>query len=428
MTAINENSPIVKRAADGTIRWRIPSLDALVFAGGGLAMLLIGSWTPDDRLNMLGVPIDLILLSVLALLATSGTIRRETLKNIALLQIPFLALGASIYWSPVPEVGLDKFTTLVVSGNLAFVLLNTVIERHGTSELVRILLVFLGVLLACALAYKAAFGFFERYVRFFLNGPIVFARFMTIAVILSLFHFQGKKRVVIVTLFSLAVLWTESKGPILAVMVSLFAAIMYSASVKQRIYTLLGIAGFIGALILFLRSIGLENLDIGRLAILLSLITGDYGTVANSLSADGSSGARTQMWTMTWELMKEYPLGVGLAGWSIYTDTMQDAPYPHNLFLELWSESGIVIGTIAAIPFVFFLFVRKGIFWFIAFGLFLAQMVSGDIADIRLMFTFSLLACFSIRDEQSPLVALKRGAGPPQSSAAPVGDIIADSS
>jgi O-antigen ligase len=415
----------VQRSAEGTLLWRIPSLDALVFAAGGLAVLLIGSWVPDDRLSFSGVPTNTILLSLLAILATGGTIRRETIKNVALLQIPFILIFISILWSPVPEVGLDKFTNLVISGNLAFIMLNTVIERHGTQELVRILLVFLSVLLVCALAYKAVFGFFERYIRFFLNGPIVFARFMTIAVILSLFHFRGKKRILIVTLFSLAVLWTESKGPILAVLVALFAAVMYSASARQRIITLLGIAAVIAALFMFLRSVGLDNLDVGRLAILLSLLTGDYGTLANSLSADGSTGARTQMWNMTWELIFDYPLGVGLAGWSSYTDTMQDAPYPHNLFLELWSESGIVLGTIAAIPFVFFLFCKKGIYWFVAFSLFLAQMVSGDLADTRLMFAFSLLACFSIRDEGSALRALKRGVAPPEQIRSSVGDPVA---
>jgi hypothetical protein len=335
-------------------------------------------------------------------------------------------LGVSIFWSPVPEVGLDKLTTLVISGNLAFVLLNTVIERHGTSELARILLVYLAVLLVAALGYKIIFGFFSRSVRFFLNGPIVFARFMTIAVILALFHFRGKTRVLIVFIFSLAVLWTESKGPILAVMATLFTAVMYTATMRQRIYILLGIAVFIAALMAFLNSIGIDSLDLGRLAILLSLITGDYGTIANSLSVDGSSGARTQMWTMSWELIYEYPLGVGLAGWSVYTDTMQDAPYPHNLFLELWSESGIIIGTIAALPFIFFLIGRKGVFWFVAFSLFLAQMVSGDIADARLMFTFSLLACFSLADESSPLAALRRKKSADNANVEPPGHLVTD--
>ena len=71
---------------------------------------------------------------------------------------------------------------------------------------------------------------------------------------------------------------------------------------------------------------------------------------------------------------------------------------PHNLFLELWSEGGIILGSFAAMPFLAFLFAPKQKLWFVAFCLFLAQLVSGDISDARFLMVFSLLACFSRRD------------------------------
>jgi hypothetical protein len=64
----------------------------------------------------------------------------------------------------------------------------------------------------------------------------------------------------------------------------------------------------------------------------------------------------------------------------------------------LWSEGGVILGTFAALPFLLFIFSPKKIFWFVAFFLFLAQMISGDIGDARFLMVFGFLAFFSRRE------------------------------
>ena len=97
------------------------------------------------------------------------------------------------------------------------------------------------------------------------------------------------------------------------------------------------------------------------------------------------------MWSKTIALIPDVPFGLGLGAWDRAVDTKLPTPYPHNLFLELWSEGGLILGSFAAIPFVVFLFAPKNVFWYLAFCLFLAQMVSGDISDARFLMIFWFL-------------------------------------
>ncbi len=372
----------------------------------GLLVLLIGSWVPDDRLNLSGIPIDLSIMFAAALLATTGTIRLGTLRSIALLQAPIWLLGITLFWSTDPTIGLDKLTTLLISGNIGFILLNTVVERHGADELAKLLMIYLGMLLLAAIPYKLAFGFFDRRVNFFINGPIVFARLMCIAALLSLFYLEGKKRVLAVILFSLAIVWTESKGPILSIALTFIAvAVIYAAPpARKKFYWYF--SAFVVLIVFVANYIDFTVSDLGRLGALYSAVTGDIDAFENYANR-GSFGARFEMWTKTIALIPEVPFGIGLGAWDSAVETRLPTPYPHNLFLELWSEGGFILGSFASIPFLAFLFAPKRMFWFIALCLFIAQMVSGDIGDGRFLLVFGLLSCFSRREggeEKQPLV------------------------
>lgn len=402
-----EFSGVPSRVAAKTRVALVPSLDALVFSGAGLAALLIGSWVPDPRLDVSGVPIGTVLLASLAFLATAGSIKIGTVKNAALIQIPIILLGATIFWSPEPGYGLDKFTTLVVSGNIAFVLLNTVVERYGPDELARILLGYLTVLLTATIVYKLAFGFFDRRVSFLMNGSIVFGRLMSIAAVLAMFVFRGWGKVFFIGLFVLAVVWTESKGPVLAVLVALVSAQIFNFSPKKRYVLVAGIIVFLGVSLYSLIKLGVGFVDIGRLGVLLDLATGNLGLDSMVYGNRTSIGSRWNFWIETVKLIYDKPLGVGLGGWADSFPHFSPIRYPHNLFLELWAEGGIILGSFASVPFLLFLFVRKSIFSFVALALLLAQMVSGDIADARMMFIFSLLACFSRGLSHSQLIKKK---------------------
>ena len=184
------------------------SLDAVVFSSAGLMVLLLGSWVPDDRMMLAGIPLNTAFLTVCLLLTTAGTITSRTLRNVALVQIPLLCAGVTLFWSPDPAYGLDKFVALIVSGNVSFLLFNTVIERHGANVLLKQLLFYLCILLVLTLFYKLAFGFFDRQVRYFMNGPIIFARLMSIAAIIAFFVLTGRLKTFLVTVFVLSILFT----------------------------------------------------------------------------------------------------------------------------------------------------------------------------------------------------------------------------
>ena len=123
----------------------LPALDAMLFTGAGLALLFIGSWVPNDRLNINGVPVDTVVVVATLLLATLSSIRPDVLRMLALLQIPLLLLGITIAWSPLPDVGFDNLTSLILTSFVAFLLFNTVVEKYGEKELARVLVIFLAL-------------------------------------------------------------------------------------------------------------------------------------------------------------------------------------------------------------------------------------------------------------------------------------------
>jgi len=369
----------------------LPSLEAFIFAGAGLALLFIGSWVPNERLNINGVPLDTVVVVATVLLATLSSIRPDMLRMLAVLQIPLLLLGITILWSPLPNVGFDNLTSLVFTSFVAFLLLNTVVEKYGDKELARVLVIFLSLYLLAAVAYKAQFGFFNRQVLFFLNGPIVFARFMSVGLILSIYVFRGYFRIIAAVIFFAAIVWTESKGPILASTVTLLAIGWLSSGVRGRWAVIFACSAAVMAVVIVAQYYDISTRQIGRLAILLNLLSGD-STLPMLIE---SNSGRTNLWGRTADLVFAYPLGVGLGGWTHYVNTGIDPPYPHNLFLELWSEGGIVLGTLACIPLLLFFAVRRNIFWFVALCLFLAQLVSGNLGDARQMYVFGLLAIFN---------------------------------
>jgi O-antigen ligase len=383
--------------APGLNRWSppvgikgLPSLEAIIFTGAGLALLFIGSWVPSDRLNINDVPVDMIAVAAATLLATLSSIRPDVLRMLATLQIPLLLLGITIVWSPLPEVGFDNLTSLVFTSFIVFLLFNTVIERYGENELARVLVIFLALDLLIAVVYKALFGFFDRQVMFFLNGPIVFGRVMSVGLILSLYVFRGYFRIVAAAAFFAAIVWTESKGPILAATLTLLAMGWLSSGRRGRFVVLLACFAVVMTVVVIAQYYEISAKQVGRLAILLNVLSGD--TTLPMLVA--SDTGRANLWGASVDMIFAYPFGVGLGGWAYYAETTLTNPYPHNLFLELWSEGGIVLGTLACIPLLLFFAVRRNIFWFVALCLFLAQLVSGNIGDARQMYVFALLAIF----------------------------------
>lgn len=371
------------------------NLDSVMFVGAGLVTLLIGSWTPDPRLDFSGIPVGLILLIAMSLLIVARPIGSRILSNSLIVQFPLLLSGITLIWSDDVAMGTDKLATLLISGNIAFILFAVTIERIGLVAFSRILVFFLTTLLIVAVVYKLRLGFFKRDVLYFLNGPIVFARLMSIAAVLSMFVFKKWLRILTVCGFFLAIVWTQSKGPLTAVVVSLVAYGFFQVPKGKRWLTVLWMSGGLAVMVIIVLSLGIDGSSIGRLGILYVLLSGDFDAISEGQNLS-SLGVRFGMWTHSWELIQSQPFGVGLGGWAANVDFSGAQDYPHNLVLEFWSEAGIIIGSLACLPMMLFLVFRKNVLSFVALCLLMAQMVSGDLGDARFLLVFSLLACFCV--------------------------------
>lgn len=192
------------------------------------------------------------------------------------------------------------------------------------------------VILICTLVYKMAFGINAREVRFLLNGPIVFAWMMGIACLSSLYclmYYGEKKYAVLAIAFISAIIWTGSKGPIIA----LLPALVYVMASTGRWSKGVVILASAGVIIYFAGVMGLLP---ERLSAISRLWEGELSSVD-----EGSVGIRQRMWADSWDLFIAYPVfGVGMGNWPAFTGIFyitNNFIYPHNIIFELLSEHGV---------------------------------------------------------------------------------------
>jgi hypothetical protein len=363
-----------------------------------LLVLMIGQVSPDTRLSISGIPLNtLLMLGALVfalLLPMKAPVRNDIVTGFLLL----LPLAITLIWSREPLLGGLKLLNTCFSAVVAALLLRAGVERLGLSAVFGLWVAVFWVLLAAAVAYKAVFGFFDRDVRYLVNGPIVFARFMGMAAILCAFVYRGWGRWAAVFVFALAVLWTESKGPLLALTgVGLWYGFRSLTSVG-RTWLLAAICIAVALLIVNFELI--EKVSVfGRFLIAITVF--DVGVTQATY---GSIGSRIDLITESISLLVHNPLGVGVGSWASRTGLLW-AEYPHNLIVELLCEGGMVFGALALVP--YFLFAGSSVRMLIASGwfLFLSQQVSGDLLDSRLLLALSLTA-FSLRRQRCSVMVI----------------------
>jgi hypothetical protein len=361
-----------------------------VSATVGIAWLILMLEAPfgERRLLLSGVPVAPFFFGMAALIVTVLPGFRRYLAPTALLLVPICVLGAMLFISVRPDYGASKLFNLLIVTIIAVPLLSNAARHAGVETVAKTIVFIMSVLLAGAILFKLRYGFFDRQVLFFMNGPIVFGRLMGIAAILSLLALRGMSRYVAFAVFALAVLWTMSKGPLLALMIATFVSAFWLLKGSERWWFIASILSAAIVIVAFAWDT-IASFDWGRLVVLWDLLTKGF----QYASADPQSlGARYIVYLTTIEQIFSQPLGAGLGSWSASIPESFALDYPHNLLLELWSECGLVLGTIGLIPFV--LFLAPGHPALRGAGLFLlmAQMVSGDLLDARYLLCFSLLA------------------------------------
>lgn len=72
-------------------------------------------------------------------------------------------------------------------------------------------------------------------------------------------------------------------------------------------------------------------------------IVARYTVLQRPFQTDAAGADRLQFWRSAWETFQDYPLfGIGSGGWGMVWNGRDHRDYPHNIFLEILCEQGMV--------------------------------------------------------------------------------------
>ena len=350
-----------------------------------LGVLMIGQFTPDARLTISGVPLNSIFFAIAILLGLLVPLSVDVRHAIILVFSLVAPVCATLIWSRDPERGALTLVNLLAVSAAAALLLAYAISGIGLTRTLKLWVVASVLLLAAAVLYKVERGFLDRNVNFLFNGPNVFARQMGLAAILAGFVYQGPRRYLLVFLFTAAFVWTQSKGPLIALILIGAWSIWQGSGWRGR--ALLIAMATLAATMIALGIAFLANSPLlGRMFLAVSVF--DSGLTAQNF---GSIGSRVLMIRETLTMIATQPYGVGIGGWAA-SSGIAWADYPHNIFLELWSEAGVVLGSIALLAFACFVSSRTMVLVAACWFLLICQQVSGGLLDARFLLALACVA------------------------------------
>ena len=224
------------------------------------------------------------------------------------------------------------------------------------------------------------------------GGPIVFARWMNIGLIILFFIKQSrinKKNILLMLFFLVLSLAAGSRGPVFSLAIT-FA--VYFFLNFQKVFLRVLFFSFLIASIAFFSGINTSILGIGKTE---RLVTKD----------NRSKNARMVFASRSFDLMSHYPLGVGLGNWQVYANKIKPThllkhQYPHNLVLEIFVELGIISGILFLILLLKILFYNYKkmysnknnehsfypLLFYLQFYLIINSFFSGSLNDSRLLF------------------------------------------
>ncbi len=219
------------------------------------------------------------------------------------------------------------------------------------------------------------------------NGPIVFGQLMVIASAILLLY--GNRKLILASLPAALSLLSYSKGPILAGMFILF--------LKKRMFFMMLIVLSV-PLLLVLPGELLDNRVFRFFGSLYeSLSSSDFGMLFEGANY-GSIGARLEQYLLAINLLSDYPLGIGIGQWALFSEY----EYPHNYLVEILIEQGLVLGMGSLLMIAFFFTkIRDRNLVYLLLMLFLFSMFSGSVVDNRGIYLMVLLGML-YREGSSP--------------------------
>ena len=192
-----------------------------------------------------------------------------------------------------------------------------------------------------------------------------------------------------------------SKGPILAFFITIISVLLLNIILlKNQRYFLKNIIVTVCAFVFFFYLISSIKIAPGRIQQILEVKT---------IQSSTSYTDREERYINSIELLKNYPMGVGLGNWAHFYNKNRDnkielTDYPHNIFLEVGVESGWM-ALITLIVIIFFVTYKIFKFYLLSKGhytdniinfnnfltaififSFINVNISGDLSDARIFF------------------------------------------
>lgn len=236
-----------------------------------------------------------------------------------------------LYAAPLSEYGHEKFFGLMTLTLFSAAAASLIRKDGGFTPLARVWVI-------CAIYLTAASlvtGTGTRAAAFGAN-PIWLARALAIGLVFTgWLHWTRQLRASWAFLASIILLVglfaSGSRGPLLGAVVGLLVLVFASKmSGGRKFMTLLGAA---------VAMVVLPKLPIFAESRIIAIATGE---VENDLT-------RNAMWSESLRVIGENPMGVGYGNWSSHVDGLARHNYPHNLFLEVFVEQGVLVGLLFSI-------------------------------------------------------------------------------
>jgi len=379
------------------------------------AMIAIGR-VYDERIEVFGVNFSIIL-SVLYIITSIPLL--VSIRSIVLFPLKRLLYGfyfLIVFLTPILWLyygfpletkvapGFERYYNFIL---IVIPITIILIEKATEKEIHRFLHVLF--ILVFALSFLAAFGIQQtanesNRLSVLGGGAIIFARWLGFGIIYLFFsrRLNPAFRIIFILLFVAFMLATGSRGPILSLLLVSLAYLFFTFN-----RNFLKVGAFIFVLLIAFPVLK-SSLDISKL--------GNVDRILMNFSSHGikkqSTSARVVFNARSIDLVKNHPFGVGAGNWQMmankeHPDHLIRHEYPHNIFLEIFSEYGLLTGV------VFFLLIIRVLYkcifrissysqeqgeyimvYYLFLFYFLNAMVSGMLVDSRLMFLIiGLIIC-----------------------------------
>ncbi|MCK5028114.1 MAG: O-antigen ligase family protein [Bacteroidales bacterium] len=257
-------------------------------------------------------------------------------------------------------------------------------------EVLSFLTVSIFIISIIGILFKLKHGFYSRPVNFGLFGSITFGWMTGIGFFSALFSKKNNFfRIFFIVFFLFMLLWSGSKGPFLGVVLIFLVYLGRNYIKKANLKILLLFLFFIVLLYC------IYLLDIRQLRFISKLIENPIGYLSGEGS--GSIGVRIDLSSIAFKSFIDSPI-IGNGFGSFIENSTYLHKYPHNVYLELLSETGI-LGLSAIIVIIVLLSKRNTITLIAYYGL-IVLLFSGDFSYFRYALFILLMSYFIVKNKE----------------------------